>query len=258
VVEGRALRRPALIAALCLALGALGGVLTAGLTGPADARVRFTPPAEPPPDFRLRDQDGRWIGPRDARGKVEVLTFLFTSCDDVCPAQAQIIAQAARRAGRRVEVLAVSVDPVGDTPQRVKRFLKRIGVRRVNFHYLLGSRRELAPVWAQYSIAPVSASAKDAEAAAREGIEALAKQQGQATDERAHRVREPPPAALEPYPDTTDQQYRGRPRHDLAQFEHSAYVLLIDKHGKQRAGFPFKQLDASRLEHDMRILLAER
>jgi cytochrome oxidase Cu insertion factor (SCO1/SenC/PrrC family) len=41
-------------------------------------------------------------------------------------------------------------------------------------------------------------------------------------------------------------------------FEHSAYVLLIDKHGEQRVGIPFEELDATSLANDIRALRSER
>ena len=37
-------------------------------------------------------------------------------------------------------------------------------------------------------------------------------------------------------------------------FEHSAYVLLIDPQGEQRVGFPFEQLDPALLARDIRLL----
>jgi protein SCO1/2 len=40
-------------------------------------------------------------------------------------------------------------------------------------------------------------------------------------------------------------------------FEHSAYVLLIDKQGRQRIGFPVDQLTPEGLVHDIRTLEAE-
>jgi protein SCO1 len=40
-------------------------------------------------------------------------------------------------------------------------------------------------------------------------------------------------------------------------FEHSAYVLLIDKHGRQRISFPVDQLVDRDLAHDIRKLEAE-
>jgi hypothetical protein len=67
-----------------------------------------------------------------------------------------------------------------------------------------------------------------------------------------------PPAADDPYPDPSDLAYRGRARHIAGwDFEHSAYVMLIDKHGTQRLGIPFESLTPRSLAHDMRTLLAE-
>jgi protein SCO1/2 len=40
-------------------------------------------------------------------------------------------------------------------------------------------------------------------------------------------------------------------------FEHSAYVLLIDKRGRQRISFPTEQMTDSALAHDIRRLEAE-
>ena len=41
-------------------------------------------------------------------------------------------------------------------------------------------------------------------------------------------------------------------------FDHSAYVLLIDRRGRQRVGFPVAQLTPEGLAHDIRRLQAER
>jgi|tagenome__1003787_1003787.scaffolds.fasta_scaffold20910015_2 hypothetical protein len=132
--------------------------------------------------------------------------------------------------------------------------MRRIGVQDLPFHYLLGTRRELKPVWAHFGIVPIGASPREAEAAARSGIGRLAAEEGKTP----HAGRQAPVAAREPYPDTSDEQCRGRPRHDLPEFEHSAYVLLIDKRERQRVGFPAEQLDATRLRLDMQALLRER
>jgi protein SCO1 len=42
-----------------------------------------------------------------------------------------------------------------------------------------------------------------------------------------------------------------------AEFDHSAYVLLIDRRGRQRIGFPVEQLTPEGLAHDIRRLQAE-
>ena len=111
------------------------------------------PPGAPAPPFRLRDEAGRPVAMADYQGRTVVMTFVYSTCEDTCPAQVQSIRGALDRLGRDVPVLAVSVDPAGDTPARARRFLLEQRVTgRVRF--LLGSRAELAPVWKGYGIAP--------------------------------------------------------------------------------------------------------
>jgi protein SCO1/2 len=87
------------------------------------------------------------------RGRPAIFTFVYSTCEDTCPAQVQSIRGALDRLGRDVPVLAVSVDPAGDTRARARRFLLEQHVTgRVRF--VLGSRAELAPVWRGYGIAP--------------------------------------------------------------------------------------------------------
>lgn len=250
------LRRLTLIAAMCLILGAVFGLTAASLnskSGPAAVPVRFVPPREQAVDFRLRDQDGRRIGLADARGKVVVLTFLYTACRDLCPAQAGEIAQAVGRVGGGVVVYGVSVDPVGDTPEHVHEWIEEHGLEDAPVRYLTGSRRQLSAVWRAYGIVPIATTD------AWEDYERYeAEEEGHEQEPYAAPKRSAPDAANEPYPDSGDLRYRGRPRHHAgAAFEHSAYVLLIDKHGEQRVGFPFEQLRPDLLEQDIRLLRDE-
>ena len=87
-------RRFLLVLAMCLVLGGLGGLLAAELQKEAEARPSFIPPREEARDFRLHDEDGKWRTLEDARGDVVVLTFLYSGCWDLCPAQALKIVQA--------------------------------------------------------------------------------------------------------------------------------------------------------------------
>jgi cytochrome oxidase Cu insertion factor (SCO1/SenC/PrrC family) len=252
---------------------------------PAPAQARFLPPPMAPPQFVLHDQDGRRISPENARGDVLIVTFLYTTCRTLCPAQAQEIKNAVVQAGvKDVQVYGVSVDPVGDTPANARLFLKRAGLVDPRVHVLLGSRRELSAVWRQYGIVPINATPEDAKAAAaaydsqhgpaaggRESAEyadcpggAAGYEQDEAASADEHGLGEaegegceedtPPPAAEEPFPDTSDGRYRGHPRHGSWDFEHTAYVLVIDKNGRQRVGFPFEQLTSETLAADIRTL----
>jgi protein SCO1/2 len=105
-------------------------------------------------DFSLHDQHGRVVRLSGERGKVVLLTFLYTSCPDVCPTTAAALSVVVRTLGperRDLRVLAVSVDPTGDTPQAVRRFTRRLRLPP-EFHYLTGSRAHLKPIWQAYNL----------------------------------------------------------------------------------------------------------
>jgi protein SCO1 len=152
-------------------------------------------PDIPPRDFTLRDQDGRPVSLRRFRGRVVVLTFMYSTCRDTCPVTATTIRGAMDSLGHDVPALAVSVDPAHDTPDTAEAFLVRQGVSGGRMRFLLGPRARLAPIWRAYGIRPQGAG-----------------------------------------------------------FEHSAYVLLIDRRGRQRVSFPIAQLTDSALAHDIRKL----
>jgi protein SCO1/2 len=148
-------------ASLARSFAALALVLVCLLasSGAATARdPRFVGPtiAHPmvAPDFALRDQTGHVIRLSAERGKVVMITFLYTHCPDSCPLTATHISEALARLGPRskdVIALAVSVDPHGDTPTAVRAFVRshRLGPQ---FHYLTGSAQALGRIWRLYDI----------------------------------------------------------------------------------------------------------
>lgn len=114
------------------------------------------------PNFHLTDQYGQRISLSQFRGKVVVLTFLYTHCPDACPLTAEKLHNTQVQLGSNtsnVVMLAVSVDPEGDTPATAVSFSQQHKLS-TNWHYLLGSHEELAPVWNSYSIysPPVTSS----------------------------------------------------------------------------------------------------
>jgi protein SCO1/2 len=115
-------------------------------------------PPQPTPDFTLTDQSGQKVSMADQRGKLVLLTFLYTNCPDVCPLITQNLNQALQMLGASrddVRVLAVSVDPEGDTPKSVDEYAKAHHLLP-EFHYLIGSREELTRVWKAYDVAAVA------------------------------------------------------------------------------------------------------
>jgi protein SCO1/2 len=194
-------------------------ILTATFAVVAAAAVAFTreperpvsrtpqgalrPPNIPPADFRLTAEDGRPARLADVRGKVAIVTFLYTTCEDTCPLTAQQVRGALDRLGpealkRDVAAFAIAVDPPRDTPLRARRFLSENRLTG-RMRFLTGPRAELAEQWRAYGVRP---------------------------------------------------QGKG--------FEHTAHVVLLDRRGVQRIGFPVSKLTPEALADDVRLLAAER
>jgi protein SCO1/2 len=212
--------RIVLVAIAAIALAAAGAATLAARSeddGPAAEITELTPsgaiappspfkgaqrPLARPRYFALHDQDGDLVRLRDLRGRVVILSGMYTTCSDTCPLTAQQIRAAlddlSGSEREQVVALALSVDPVNDTPQSAKIFLVK---RQVNRHldFLLGARRELEPVWRDYGFSP-----------------------------------------------------------QTEKLEHNSYVVLIDRRGRQRVGFPVDFLTPESLAHDVRVLLRER
>ncbi len=74
-------------------------------------------------EFALLDQEGRPFGLDDLRGKVSVVSFIFTSCPDICPVLTSQMANLHRRVhDDDVRFVSVSVDPAQDTPARLREY----------------------------------------------------------------------------------------------------------------------------------------
>jgi protein SCO1 len=150
----------ALIAVALLAGGLAAGIVIAGLRTPHRAVAAPGLKADalpggldgtPAPAFRLADARGGTVDTRALRGRPYAVTFLYTRCPDVCPTLAADLRDAQAR--RPFTVVAVSVDPRGDTRRAVKAFAARLRLGP-RFRYAIGSRAALAPLWRDYFASP--------------------------------------------------------------------------------------------------------
>jgi protein SCO1/2 len=87
------------------------------------------------------------------RGKTVIVSFLYADCTSSCPAQAQQIKGALDDLGHDLPAIALSVDPAHDTPAKAREFLAKQGMSK-RMRWALGTKRELAPVWKKFGIAP--------------------------------------------------------------------------------------------------------
>ncbi|MFL5962839.1 MAG: SCO family protein [Gaiellaceae bacterium] len=150
---------PLLVLALLL-LGAGCGSSAAKLETPPAPKKTFEGgelnPPRPAPPLSLRDASGRRFTLNGERGRYVLVTFLYTHCPDVCPLIASNLNTVLRTLGPKanVEVLAVSVDPKGDTAPAVRAYEKRMHLEP-DFHFLIGTRAALRPVWAAWHVLAV-------------------------------------------------------------------------------------------------------
>jgi protein SCO1 len=159
-----------------LALVLLGGVIAlvtvgssaspkkhaATTQGGLEASGLLTPVTAAPP-LALHNYLGQPVDIQSYKGKVLLVTFLYTHCPDVCPLiasnlrVAQNLMPAAVRS--KVAIVAVSVDPKGDTPKAIAAFLARHQMTG-RMQYLVGSTHELGSVWQAWGVGSERDAAK--------------------------------------------------------------------------------------------------
>ncbi|MBZ0294897.1 MAG: SCO family protein [Anaerolineae bacterium] len=115
-----------------------------------------TPLDEPAPDFELSDQSGQAIRLSDYRGKIVVLAFFDSQCDDVCPLTAHELRRTYQALQARVDTvvfIAVNVNTEASSLEAVESTTQRWQLDDIpNWHFLTGAPEVLEPVWQAYHI----------------------------------------------------------------------------------------------------------
>ncbi len=117
-----------------------------------DARL---PKIGPAPEFTLTDQDGKRLSLRDLRGQVTVVTFIFTTCSDTCPlltAKLVGIQRTLAADAPKVSFVAITVDPLNDTPAVLKKYAQAHSADLSRFSFLTGSLGEVEDVTRRYAV----------------------------------------------------------------------------------------------------------
>jgi protein SCO1 len=106
-----------------------------------------------------------------------LVTFLYVHCPNVCPLITASLHNTLALLGpqaAKVQIIAVSTDPKGDTPRAVAAFLARHGMTG-RMEYLIGTRAALGPVWRAWGIAVVPTTNEVEHTAVVYGISASGK-----------------------------------------------------------------------------------
>ena len=105
----------------------------------------------------LRDQTGHRFSLAGLHGRTLAIEFWDSHCNQECPLAGRALAAAERSLPRaqRPVLVVVSVNP-RDTPASSRAAIRRWNLRgAAPWHWLMGTRAQLAPVWRDYRIAVV-------------------------------------------------------------------------------------------------------
>ncbi|RPD95993.1 SCO family protein [Aureibaculum marinum] len=94
------------------------------------------------PDFEFTNQNNKMISNKDLNGKVYVVEFFFTSCPTICPKMHQNLLKLQDEfyGNPNFGIVSVTIDPVRDTPEHLKKYAEKHNVSLKNWHFLTGKK----------------------------------------------------------------------------------------------------------------------
>lgn len=111
---------------------------------------------EPAPAFALTNQRGAPVALADLRGRVVLMTFMYSTCTDVCPVLVSVADAVAARlpaeSREQLVLVGITVDPLRDTPTRLAGFMRERGFADARWQFLTGSVAALTQVASDYGI----------------------------------------------------------------------------------------------------------
>jgi protein SCO1 len=107
-------------------------------------------------DFKLTDQDGKPFKFNSTRGKLVLVTFIFTTCPDACPLLTAKLAAIQRTLEEKkikdYLLLSITTDPERDTTAALKEYARHFKADFHQWSFLTGSRQEVAKVWKLFGV----------------------------------------------------------------------------------------------------------
>jgi protein SCO1/2 len=103
------------------------------------------------PDFALITHTGQALRLADLKGKVLLVSFIFTTCNGTCPATTHRMSQVQQELKTRglckddrVGLLSITLDPVRDTPEVLNAYQRLYDADGTNWSFLTGPADQVA------------------------------------------------------------------------------------------------------------------
>lgn len=107
----------------------------------------------PPPlldvgEWTLTDHEGKPFGSKDLVGDVFIASFFFTSCPSVCPEITRKMKELEERVrdDENIRLISFSVDPETDTPEKLRAYREKFGIKGEQWVFLTGTREQIHQV----------------------------------------------------------------------------------------------------------------
>jgi protein SCO1 len=114
------------------------------------------------PDSALTSQDGAEVTLGSLRGKVIAVSFIYTSCPDICPMLSDKLARVQDALGEdfgtRIAFLSITVDPEHDTPGVLKEYAEALDADLAGWTFLTGQPAAVREVARRYGVAVAPAA----------------------------------------------------------------------------------------------------
>lgn len=109
--------------------------------------------------FTLESADGELWSLDDQEGKVVILVFMFTRCDNTCPVTSQNVKSVqdalTEEELEMISFVSVTVDWRNDSPSKLKNWTEDFGY---DWPHLTGAKEYLDPVYENYGVFPYEES----------------------------------------------------------------------------------------------------
>ena len=110
-----------------------------------------------PADFTLTTQDGKDFHLSSLRGKVVLVSFVFTTCNGTCPATTHrmvLAEEALDKAGLldKVHLLSITLDPAHDKAAVLRDYMRLYDIGSKHWTFLTGTEKQVKQVLSDWGM----------------------------------------------------------------------------------------------------------
>lgn len=102
------------------------------------------------PHIDLVDQNNQRVTSEDLKGKVVLINFIYTNCEESCPVMVHKFMDIARKLGeemgRSIQLVSITMDPERDTPEKLKKYAEGLKADTSKWMFLTGEKETVDSV----------------------------------------------------------------------------------------------------------------